>query len=114
MSIKASTRFISYRLGERTTCPQEKKAISQSYLIISAVVFMLILLGYVWSQVNMTKLEYQLAEQYGLRERQIEEQKKLRAELATLKAPKRMEAIARGVLGLSNTEMDQIVFMQRD
>lgn len=112
MFVRAASRFIPYRFGERVTCPREKKSISQAYLIISAVVSMLILLGYVWTQVNMTKLEYRLAEQYSLRESRLEEQKKLKAELATLKAPKRIESIARGALGLSYTEMDQVVFMK--
>ncbi len=73
---------------------------------------MLVLLGYVWSQVNMTKLEYNVAAQYQLRARLLEEQKRLQGELTVLKAPKRIESVARGSLGLSYPAMDQIVFIK--
>ncbi len=105
-------RTLSYRFGEIGPAVGEKKGVNQIYMVVSAVVMMLILLGYVWSQVNMTKLEYNVASQYELRRKLLEEQKRLNGELAVLKAPKRIEVVARGSLGLSYPEMDQIVFIK--
>lgn len=105
-------RPLPYRFPDTRTVAKEKRAIRQIYLLVAAAATMLVLLGYVWSQVNMTKLEYKIAAQYELRARLLEEQKRLNGELAALKAPKRIEKLARTSLGLSYPEMDQIIFVK--
>lgn len=108
----SAARIASYRFGETGLGFEEKKGINQIYMVIWAVVMMLVLLGYVWFQVNMTKLEYNVASQHELRGRLLEDQKRLNGELAVLKAPKRIEVLAKGSLGLSYPGMGQIVFIK--
>ncbi|MDO8786111.1 MAG: hypothetical protein Q7J12_07835, partial [Syntrophales bacterium] len=51
-------------------------------LIFLAVTFMLVILIYVWSHIQMTELEYRAAEEMSLKEQLLEEQKKLKLECA--------------------------------
>jgi len=81
-------------------------------LFIVSLIFLAIALIYVWSHVNMTKLEYQLAEEIGRREALLEEQKKLKVEIAALKAPQRIELIARSKLEMCYPERDQVVLIR--
>ena len=102
-------------VAKQANIPGEEKAssgINPSALIFVAVVLMVVALFYVWPHVNMTKLEYQVAEEIGNRERLLEEQKKLRVEVATLKAPQRIEVIARNKLQMSYPERDQVILIK--
>jgi cell division protein FtsL len=100
---------------KQNNIPGEEKtafSINLSALIFVAIVLMAVALLYVWSHVNMTKLEYQVAEEIGIRERLLEEQKKLKVEIATLKAPQRIEVIARNKLQMSYPERDQVILIK--
>ncbi|MDD5167862.1 MAG: cell division protein FtsL [Syntrophales bacterium] len=97
---------------KQNSMPTEEKtspSINLSSLIFVALVLMAVALLYVWSHVNMTKLEYQVAEEIGIRDRLLEEQKKLKLEVATLKAPQRIEVIARNRLQMTYPERDQVI-----
>lgn len=83
-----------------------------SAFLFVAFVLMSVAITYVWSHVQMTKLEYQVAEEMTLREQLLEEQRKLKLEQATLKSPQRIEAIAKGSLYLSYPERDQIIVIR--
>jgi cell division protein FtsL len=100
---------------KQNNLPDEEKtafSVNLSALIFVALVLMAVALLYVWSHVNMTKLEYQVAEAIGIRERLLEEQKKLKVEIATLKAPQRIEVIARNKLQMSYPERDQVILIK--
>jgi len=102
-------------VAKQGAIPGEEKAdsgVSFSSLLVVALVLMTVALLYVWSHVNMTKLEYQVAEELGIRERLLEEQKKLKVEIATLKAPQRIEVIARGKLRMSYPEREQVIVLK--
>lgn len=88
------------------------RTINFTSLIICSLILMSIALLYVWSHVNMTKLEYQLAEEISRREALLEEQKKLKAEVAALKAPQRIEMIARSKLQMRYPERDQVILIE--
>jgi cell division protein FtsL len=92
----------------------EKAPIRLKYstLIFIAVVFMLVILIYVWSHVQMTELEYQVAAEMKEREQLLEEQKKLKLEYATLRSPQRIEAIAKDKLHMSYPVREQIVLLK--
>jgi cell division protein FtsL len=91
---------------------RKSQGISLSSLIVVALVLMAVALLYVWSHVNMTKLEYKVAEEMGIRERLLEEQKKLKVEVATLKAPQRIEVIGRNKLQMTYPERDQVILLK--
>lgn len=100
---------------KQNNIPSEDKSafsINLSTMIFVALVLMAVALLYVWSHVNMTKLEYQVAEEIGIKERLLEEQKKLKVEIATLKAPQRIEVIARNKLQMSYPERDQVILIK--
>jgi cell division protein FtsL len=60
----------------------------------------------------MTELEYQVAEELSIKERLIEEQKRLKLEYATLKSPKRIAAIAKNQLQMDYPEENQVILLK--
>jgi cell division protein FtsL len=88
--------------------------INLSSLLVVVIVLMAVALLYVWSHLNMTKLEYQVAEEIGVRERLLEEQKKLKVDVATLKAPHRIEVIARDKLQMTYPDRDQVILIKQN
>jgi cell division protein FtsL len=92
----------------KKTAPQLK----YSVLLFMAFVLMAVAITYVWSHVQMTKLEYQVAEEMTLRDQLLDEQRKLKLEQATLKSPQRIEAIAKGSLHLSYPEREQVIIIK--
>ena len=94
---------------------QEKKTaprIKYSVCLFVAFVLMMVAITYVWSHVQMTKLEYRVAEEMARREQLLEEQRKLKLEFATLKSPRRIETIAKSSLNLSYPERDQVIVLK--
>jgi len=83
-----------------------------SPFIVIAVIIMAVAILYVWSHNYMTALEYRVASEISKKETLLEEQKKLRVEMATLKSPKRIAAIAMGKLQMTYPEREQVVFLK--
>ena len=83
-----------------------------SPLIFIAVIMMAIAVVYVWSHNYMTALEYQVAAEISRKETLLEEQKKLKVELATLKSPKRIALIAMEKLQMTYPQREQVVFLK--
>ncbi|MBU2055077.1 MAG: cell division protein FtsL [Proteobacteria bacterium] len=77
--------------------------------IFIASVLMAVALLYVWSHINMTELEFQIARELSSWEQITEEQMKLKIELATLKSPKRIETIARERLQMTYPEREHVI-----
>lgn len=100
----------SFTNGEVELKGRQSRRMHYSYLVVSFFVLMAVALVYVWSHVEMTKLEYKYAAEIGTKERLLREQSEIKAELAMLKSPRRIETVARGSLGLIYPERDQIVF----
>lgn len=86
--------------------------IKYSVYIVAALALMSVLLCYVASHLQMTKLEYQIAEEISRKERLVDEQKKLKVEVATLKSPQRIAAIAREKLQMTNPDKDQVIMIK--
>jgi cell division protein FtsL len=80
--------------------------------IFISTVLMLVLLIYVWSHIHMTELEYQIARELSSREQLIEEQAKLKVELATLKSPQRIETIAKEKLQMTYPGREQVILLK--
>jgi cell division protein FtsL len=60
----------------------------------------------------MTTLEYRVAAEANKQEQLLDEQRKLRVELATLKSPKRIASIATSKLHMIYPAQEQIVFLR--
>lgn len=82
--------------------------------ILMSLIFMCVALIYVWSHIRATELEYRIAEEIGIKETLLEEQRRLKVELATLKSPRRIETIAREKLDMTFPEREQIIIIKHD
>jgi cell division protein FtsL len=60
----------------------------------------------------MTELEYSVAREISIKEKLLDEQRKLKVEQATLKSPQRIEAIAKEKLGMVYPERDQVIILK--
>jgi cell division protein FtsL len=81
-------------------------------LIVIALMFMAITLIYVWFRISITKIDYRIAEEMHRRDGLLEENRKLKVEIATLKSPHRIESIARTKLMMHYPERDQVIFLK--
>jgi cell division protein FtsL len=99
---------------KHTAQPQEHASgrIGYSTWIFIASVLMAVALLYVWSHIHMTELEYQIARELSSREQIMEEQMKLKVELATLRSPRRIETIAREKLQMTYPERKQVIVLK--
>ena len=83
-----------------------------SRLIAVALLFMATALIYVWFRVNITNIDYEIAGQMHRRDILLEENRKLKVEIATLNSPRRIESIARTKLGMRYPERNQVIFLR--
>jgi cell division protein FtsL len=60
----------------------------------------------------MTELEYQVAREISIKEKLLDDQRKLKVEQATLKSPQRIEAIAKEKLGMTYPDSDQVIILK--
>ncbi|PKN17567.1 MAG: cell division protein FtsL [Deltaproteobacteria bacterium HGW-Deltaproteobacteria-6] len=81
--------------------------------IVVALVLMFVALIYVGSHIRMTQMEYDIAAALNAKENLLEEQKKLKLELAMLKAPQRIEDIARNKLRMSYPSAEQVIVLKQ-
>jgi cell division protein FtsL len=81
--------------------------------IVVALVLMFVALIYVGSHIRMTQMEYDIAAALSAKELLQEEQKKLKLELAMLKAPQRIEDIARNKLQMSYPAAEQVIVLKQ-
>jgi cell division protein FtsL len=86
--------------------------IGYSSLIITAIIIMTTAIIYVWSHNRMTTLEYRVAAEVNKQEELLEEQRRLKVELATLKSPKRIASIAANKLDMIYPAREQIIFLK--
>jgi len=95
------------------TCAEEKDSAELRYspFIFVTLVLMAVALVYVWSHIRMTELEYMIAEEMTVKEKLLEEQTKLKVEIATLKSPQRIEATAREKLQMVYPTRDQVILL---
>jgi cell division protein FtsL len=97
-------------------CTEEKVTAGLKYspFIVVTLVLMAVALVYVWSHIRMTELEYMTAEEISIKERLLEEQRKLKVEFATLKSPQRLETIAKEKLQMTYPTRDQVIILNYD
>ena len=88
--------------------------IKYSNFIFVTLVLMAVALIYVWSHIRMTELEYMVAAEMSIKEKHVEEQTKLKVEIATLKSPQRLEAIAKEKLQMTYPTRDQVIILNND
>ncbi len=91
---------------------REAQGLRATTLILTLLVMVAVALVYVWSHLHNTQLKYRIAEEITLRDNLMEENRRLKVEIATLKSPQRIESIARAKLNLQYPEREQVVLIK--
>lgn len=86
--------------------------LQSSHLIVFAVICMLTVLVYVWFHLDVTRLNYRIAGEMDRQNRLLEETRRLKIEIATLRSPHRIEATAREKLGMEYPGKEQVRFIK--
>jgi len=96
----------------RTVKIAERTRIQYSSFIWIALLLMVIFLIYVWCHINITGLNYGIAEEVKFKNRLVKENSELKMEIQMLKSPGRVEAFARDQLGMHYPEKDQVIVIK--
>lgn len=75
-------------------------------------VFLFSFLFYTWVHMQAVHISYEIAQSKKLESEYLEENKKLRTEVATLTTPVRIKKLANNKLGLKPPEKDQVVIIK--
>jgi cell division protein FtsL len=79
------------------------------YLMVVMVLLTLVSIFHVWSRVKVIDMNLQVAEITRQIKEQEQEQNRLKLEVASLKTPARIEALAKGELGMALPTEQQVV-----
>ena len=82
------------------------------YILAVMVLLTLVSVFHVWSRVRVIDLNLEIAEASRLLKESQEEQNRLRLEVASLKTPGRIEAVAKGELGMALPTDQQVVVVK--
>ncbi|RNC72652.1 MAG: cell division protein FtsL [Desulfuromonadales bacterium] len=82
------------------------------YLLAVLVLLTLVSVFHVWSRVRVIDLNLEIAEANRILKDSKEEQNRLKLEVASLKTPARIEALARGELGMALPTDQQVVVVK--
>jgi cell division protein FtsL len=100
------TRKKSARDPGRTFPPLVKLAVPLIFILMSGILF------YVWLQVQVVGVSYEISRAQKQKKELVEINKRLRIQWANLKSPDRIEQIALNQLGLRPPEKGQIELLQ--
>jgi cell division protein FtsL len=82
------------------------------YLMGFMVLLTMVSVFHVWSRVRVVDLNLQIGEMKREMKEQQQEQSRLKLEVASLKAPNRIEALAKGELGMTLPTEQQVVVIK--
>ena len=111
MATSASTEVLSQNRPAKEANEASLGAKYPTFIVV-ALVLMFVALIYVGSHIRMTRMEYDIAAALSAKELLLEEQKKLKLELAMLKAPQRIEQIALTKLQMSYPDAGQVIVLK--
>lgn len=86
--------------------------VSFPYLIGVMVLLTLVSIFHVWSRVEVIDLNLRISEAQRHFKEQQQENKRLKVEVASLKAPARIQALAKGELGMALPTDQQVVLVK--
>jgi cell division protein FtsL len=82
------------------------------YLMICMIVFTVVSVFHVWSRFKLVDLNLQISEMNRQLSEADQEQKRLKLEATSLKAPARVEAIAKNELGMALPTEQQVIHVK--
>src|SRR4029434_2487356 len=98
-----------YREQQAWVKTERRKSKLLVYLIGLSLLAFFCSLFYIWSRIQMVNVGYEINRELHLKERLLEENKRLTLETATLKSPVRLEALAKREYGMDLPIQSQIV-----
>jgi cell division protein FtsL len=112
----ANTKTIASRL----TVPRHLEAVAGysrrwdlfPYLVVVMVLLTLVSVFHVWSRVKVIDLSLRMADAGRQVKEQQQEHNRLKLEVASLKTPARIEALAKGYLGMALPTEQQVVIVK--
>jgi cell division protein FtsL len=108
----ARTVFGKVADPRRVESVSEQRSELFPYLMIFMVLLTVVSVFHVWSRVKLVDLNLQVGELRRELKEQQQEQGRLRLEAASLKAPTRIEALAKGELGMTLPTEQQVVVIK--
>ena len=94
------------------TVAREESWLSFPYLTGVMVLLTLVSVFHVWSRVEVIDLNLRISDASRQLKEQQQENKRLNVEVASLKAPARIEALAKGELGMALPTDQQVVLVK--
>ena len=86
--------------------------LSLPYVTGVMVMVTLVSIFHVWSRVEVIDLNLKISESARLTKEQLQENQRLKVEVASLKAPARIEMLAKGELGMALPTDQQVVLVK--
>jgi|GEM_PF-256650 len=107
----ASFGLATPRYREQQAWVKTERRKSKLLVHVIALIFLAFFcsLFYIWSRIQMVNVGYEINRELHLKERLLEENKRLTLETATLKSPVRLEALAKREYGMDLPLKSQIV-----
>ena len=96
----------------RTGADASESWINVPYLTGVMVLMTLVSVFHVWSRVELINLNLKISESARLSKDEQQENKRLKVEVALLKAPARIESLAKGQLGMALPTDQQVVLVK--
>jgi cell division protein FtsL len=82
----------------------------KNYMLVAiALVFSMLL--FVWSRTQMVQMGYEVSQANKIYQGYVSENQQLRVEVASLRAPSRIEALAKSQLGFVTPKAEQIILV---
>lgn len=82
------------------------------FLMICMILFTVVSVFHVWSRFKLIDLNLQISDSSRLLKEAEQEQKRLKLEIASLRTPSRIEAIAKGELGMALPNEQQVIVVK--
>jgi cell division protein FtsL len=107
-------------MGNKVAAPRQLNVVSLNskrweifpHLAIVMVLLTIVSIFHVWSRVQTIELNLQLTQVGNQLKNEQQEQNRLRLEVASLKTPVRIEAVAKGELGMALPTEQQVVIVK--
>jgi cell division protein FtsL len=101
------------RINKHRTRKTNFRVTRKQTLLIISILLLIVVSGivYVWSNFESTQIGYDLSHLKTMEIKLMEENRKLKLELAVFKSPQNMENIAKQKLGLRQPSHEQIIIL---
>ena len=107
-------------MSSKVAAPRQFDAVSSyakrwdlfPHLMVVMVLLTIVSIFHVWSRVRVIELNLQLADVGRQFKNEQQEQNRLKLEVASLKTPARIEALAKGELGMALPTEQQVVIVK--